>query len=178
VPGRKRRAIDRFGGGEQRRRAADACGIFADHLHVLLPGRDTHREVLAAIVVLHHHRCAQFEHARIAGAGLDQLEDLRRIEPGLHPEHHRFGAGHVVDRDQQVRDELHLHAVAEGAKIMRLARKIREHRHHRVDRLRIAARIHHQILGARLRARAGERAIEHDMSGRAQRRLSLIFVIE
>src|SRR5688500_11341535 len=86
VPGGERRAIDRLGRGEQRRRAANARRIFADYLHVLLPGRDAHGEIVAVVAILHHHRGTQLEYARVSGPGLDQLEDLRRIEPGLHAE--------------------------------------------------------------------------------------------
>ena len=167
----QRRAIDRLAGREQRRRAADARGVFADHLHVLLPGRDAHGDVVAVVAVLDHHRRTQLEHARVAGARRDQLEDLGRIEPGLDAEHHRFGARDVVDRDQQVRDELHLHAVAEGAEVIRLPREIREHRHQALDRLRVAARVDDEVAIARLRAGAGERAVEHRVTGGAQRGL-------
>ena len=178
MPGGQRRAIDRLARREQRRRAADARRVFADHLHVLLPGRDPHGEIVAVVAVLDHHRGAQFEHARIARARLDQLEDLRRIEPGLHAEHHRLGARDVVDRDQQVGDELHLHAVAEAAEIMRLAREVGEQRHQAVDRLRVAARIDHEVLGARLRAGAAQRAIEHHVAGLAQHALGRRLVVE
>jgi hypothetical protein len=83
-----------------------------------------------------------------------------------------------VDRDQQVGDELHLHAVAEAAQIMCLAREIGEQRHQAVDRLRVAARIDHEILGARLRAGTAQWAIEHHVAGRAQLSLGHRLVVE
>ena len=58
------------------------------------------------------------------------LETSRKIcsgcKAGFHAEHHRFGARHIVDRDQEVGDIFHPAAVAEGAEIVRRARKIRE----------------------------------------------------
>ena len=57
-----------------------------------------------------------------AAAG-DHLKDALRIEPGLGAEHDRLGRCGVVHRDQQIGDELHAAAVAEGAEIMRHSRE-------------------------------------------------------
>src|SRR5689334_13977004 len=54
-------AVDRLGGGEDRRLDADLPREVADHIHVLLPDVDLHGDVV--IAALHHHWRAQFEHA-------------------------------------------------------------------------------------------------------------------
>src|SRR5579864_6969819 len=65
--------VDRAGSIEHRRRHADVAGIAAYDIHVLLPNRNLHGRIV--VTILHHHRPAQFENARIAGAGLDEVED-------------------------------------------------------------------------------------------------------
>ena len=168
--------IDRQGRGKQRRRDADLLGEGADHVHVLLPHRAFHGDV--GVVVLHHHRRAQLEHPRIAGAVGDHLEDHFRIEPGLHAHHHGFGRGDVVDRDQEVGDIFHPAAVAEGADVVKLAREAGEHRLDLRHRFGIAAGVDHQIAGPRLRAGAAHRAIEHDVAGGAEHLLGLLLVLD
>ena len=69
-----------------------------------------------------------------------------RIEPGLHAEHHRLGAGDVVDRDQQVGDVFHAAAVAERAEVVHRAREAGEQRAQLADRLGVAAGIDHEVL--------------------------------
>src|SRR5208283_482858 len=46
-----------------------------------------------------------------------------RIESHLAREGHGFADGHVVDRDEMVRDELHLTAVTEGTDVRNITRK-------------------------------------------------------
>src|SRR5205085_6697439 len=67
---------------------------------------------------LRHHRAAQFEDARIAGAAADHFEDALGVEPRLGAEHYRLRGRRVMHRDEQVRDKFHAAAIAEGAEIM------------------------------------------------------------
>ena len=118
--------VDGIGGVEQRRRRAERLREVADH--VPCPSARPSSSWWRRRSCLHHHRRAQFEHARIAGAGRDQIEDRLRIEAGLHAEHHGFGGGDVVDRDQKVGDVFHLAAVAKRAEVVHLAREAGEQR--------------------------------------------------
>ena len=168
--------IDRHGGVEHRRRHAHLLGEVPDHRHVLLPHRDLHGGVVVA--VLHHHRRAQLEHARIAGAGGDHVEHGLRIEPGLEPEHHRLGGGDVVDRDQEVRHVFHAAAVAEFTEVVRGAGKGGKQRPQLADRLAVAAGIDHEVLGLGLRAGAADRAVQHDVAGLAQHAFGSDLVVD
>ena len=58
-----------------------------------------------------------------------------RVETGFDAEHHRFGAGDIVDRDQEIGDVFHPAAVTEGAEIVRAARKSCKQRAQLADRL-------------------------------------------
>ncbi len=168
--------VDRGAGVEHRRRHPDLAGELADHRHVLLPDCDLHGGVVVA--VLDHHGRAQLEHARIAGAGGDHLEDLLRVEPRLDAEHHGLRRRDVVDGDQEVRDIFHAAAVAEYAEVVRGAGETGEQRLELADRLAVAAGVDHEILGPGLRAGAADRTIEHHMAGLAQHAFGLDLVVD
>src|SRR6185312_10771682 len=90
--------VDAFGGIKNRRRYADPACVVANHLHVLVPHRNLHCDVV--VTALCHHRCAQLEDAGVPGPGRNQIDDHFRIESRLHAEHHSFGGGDVIDSDQ------------------------------------------------------------------------------
>ena len=56
------------------------------------------------VVVLHHHRRAQSEYARVGGAGLDQVVVRLRRQPAFMPSTMASASRHIVDRDQKVGD--------------------------------------------------------------------------
>src|SRR5262249_57184745 len=72
----------------------------------------------------------------------------------------------------------HPAAVAERAEIMDRARESSEQRLELADRLCVAARIDDDVLGARLRAGAADRTIEHHMAGLGERPFGRGFVVE
>src|SRR5215475_1681509 len=63
--------VDRHGRAEQRRRHLELLRVAADHVHVLLPDIDLHGGFVVA--VLHHHRRAQLEDARVADTAGDEV---------------------------------------------------------------------------------------------------------
>src|SRR5258708_75645 len=159
---RNRGGVDRGGGVERRRRHAEPGGELADDLHVLLPHLVLHGGVVVAAG--DHLRAAHLEHARCAGAVAGDAVDGLGIEPGLHAEHERLRGRHVVDRHQQVGDELHLAAVAELAQVVMRARETFQDRNDFLEGLLIAACVDHQIPRPRLRTGARERAVEQGLS--------------
>src|SRR5262245_34546153 len=168
--------VDRHRSVEHRRRAAQPPRESANDRHVLLPDRHFHAGPVVAI--LHHHGCSQFEHARIGGTRSDHVEHDLRVEAGLEPEHHRLGAGDVVDGDQKVGDIFHAAAVAKRAEVVHRAREPGKQRAKPADRLAIATRIDHQILHFGLGAGAAHRAVEHDVASLAQRAFGLELVVD
>src|SRR6266700_4050465 len=63
--------IDALGGVEDRRRQADFARIIADDLHIFVPHRNLHCNVIVA--ALCHHRRTSLDYAGISGAGPDQI---------------------------------------------------------------------------------------------------------
>ncbi len=94
-------------------------------------------------------------------------EDLR-VETRGHAEREGLGGGGVVDRDQQVGDQLHGGAVAEGADVAHRAREGLQHRAHLLERLGVTAAEHHEVAVAGLRTRAAQRAVEQHDTGLGQ----------
>src|SRR5579885_1054043 len=141
-----RAPIDGFRGIEHRRGRLDPARIVANHPNVLVPDIDLHGDV--AVVALDHHGRAQFEDPRIARAGADEVVDQARRQPGFHAEHHGLGAGHVVDRDEKVRDIFHLAAVAEGAHVVDAPTEGLEQRLDPPDRAWVAAGVEDEITAA------------------------------
>ncbi len=127
---------------------------------------------------LGHHGGAQLEDARCRGPGADQLDDPVRIEAGLEAEHEGFGRGDIVDRDQEIGDELHAAAVAEGAEVVVLAREIGEEGPERRDSPGIAARIDDEVLDGGLRAGAAQGAVQRDVPGLAENPFHPELVVE
>ena len=82
----------------------------------------------SVVAILDHHWCAQFEHAGIASTDPDLIIDELRRQAGFDAEHHRLGARHVVDRDEQIGDIFHTAAIAEFAEIVNRAGEISEQR--------------------------------------------------
>ena len=78
------------------------------------------------VAAFHHHRRAQLEHARVAGADPDQVVDELRRQPGFHAKNQSLGAGHVVDGDEEIGDVFHAAAVAEFAEVAHRAGEIGE----------------------------------------------------
>src|SRR3954447_2971636 len=71
--------VERRGGVEHRGIDTERAGEFADDRAVLL--QDVHRRGRRRVDAVRHHRPAQFEDARIAGAARNHLEDAVRVEP-------------------------------------------------------------------------------------------------
>jgi hypothetical protein len=163
ISGRLGGVVKRRGGGQGRRVDAKRTGEFGDDRAVLL--QDMHRRGRRRVDALGHHRAAQFEDARGAGAAADDLEDARRVEPGLDAEHERLGGGDVVHRDEQVGDELHPAAVAEFAEVMRRPGEGVEHRRHAAKGGLVAAGIDREVARHRLRPGAGDRAVQQGDAG-------------
>src|SRR5215475_1738847 len=113
--------VNAFGGVEDGCWNADLARVVADDVHVLVPHRNLHGDIV--ITAFRHHRCAQLEDARVAGARGDEVDNHLRVEAGFHAQHHRFCGGDVVDGDQKIGDVFHAAAVAELADIERMPAK-------------------------------------------------------
>src|SRR4029077_15180225 len=173
-PAFHRLKIDTFRGVEYRRRHTDLASVVADHLHILVPHRNLHRDVVVA--ALRHHRCAQFEYARIAGTRPDQIDNHARIETGFHAQHHGLSSGDVVDGDQEIGDVFHAAAVAELADIEDVTAECHKHRTQTSNGSGVAAGVENQVTVLCLRTSAADRTIDHHMAGPMQCARRLFFV--
>ena len=158
--------VDRHRCREQWRRHAHLAQRGADELHVLLPHRHLHRRGLPA--ALFHERAAHLQHARPAGAVGQHARRIARADAPALAQQQGLGGGDVVDGDQQVRHQLHLHAVAEGAEMELRFREALEHRLQAFDHGRGATRVDGQVLAHRLRAGARQRAVQQHDAGCGQ----------
>ncbi|HEY1504802.1 MAG TPA: hypothetical protein VGF92_10925 [Stellaceae bacterium] len=170
--GRLCRVIDRRTGRESRHRDTQGLGEFGDDRHVFLPNIDLHRR---RVIACGHQGCAQLENARISGTRGDHLDDSLGIQPGFHAEHHCFGTGDVVHRDQQIGDEFHLAAVAEGTEIVRRAGEAVEHRLGAHVGRALAAGVDREIARQGLRAGARKRTIEQRDAAAGKHRARFLF---
>jgi hypothetical protein len=134
-----------------------------DQRQVLLPEIQLHRRRL--VLVANHQRPAQCEDTRSGGTAAEQLQHLRRIEADACRKPERLGRRDVVDRDQQVRDQLQAHAVAESADAGLRPCKAAEHRRTAPRRRGVTADIDHQVARLGLRSRAADRRIEQSDTG-------------
>ena len=151
-------AIDRSGRRKERRFDAGALRELSDDRHVLLPRRQRHRRL--PVVALHHHRAAKLQHPRTAGAFRDELQHLLCVEAGLHRQHHGFSRRDVVNRNQQIGDELDFRSVTERSHVVvRPGESVQHVRHASVCGTRTAG-VHDDVLVARLRTGAADRTIE------------------
>ena len=93
----------------------------------------------------------------------------RRVEPRFHRQHQRLGRGHIVNRDEQVRDELHLRPGAEVPDVKPRAGERVQDRRDPAIRPAVAAREDDQVFHPRLRSGSAQRAIEQRRAAGGQR---------
>ena len=165
---RHRRMVDRQRGGKQRRRDGEIAQHVADQGHVLLPDLDLHRRLVPAAIG--HDRAPDLKHPRAAGAVGEDMDHGLGVQAHTRAHQHRLGGGNIVDGDQQVGDQLHLHAAAKTADVVGRPREALEHRRKALDGSRIAAGIYRQVAGFRLRSGARQGTVEEDHAGGGERR--------
>ena len=130
-----------------------------DQAHVLLPDVELHGRGL--IDASRHHRPPDLKHPRLARARRENITKRRVVETQAQPEAHGFCGGYIVDGDEQISDEFHLRAGAEGAEVDLLPREAGEDRTAALAQLLVSADVEDQIARRGLGAGAANRGVEH-----------------